>query len=313
MPEPVRIVETLRDAWQGLPRPVPTAHKLAFAERLLEAGFPRLDIGSFVSRARVPAMADTGEVLARLRLPEMKTRPGITALVANEKGLERLLAAPHVDEVLFPFSLSEAFQRRNTKLGREEACALVGTLARRVHAAGRRLYVTVSMAFGNNEGEPFDPAELREWVARLHAAGADRLGLADTTAVATPATIRSTWAAVMAGSPAWPVPGAHLHVTEDNQAEMVAAALDAGVRDFDSALGGLGGCQFAKGAVSNVSTWPLVRQLLAAGLEPDVPVGPLAQLDETARRIAAATRQAAPGAAGAPDPGSAGRPRSAEP
>jgi hydroxymethylglutaryl-CoA lyase len=290
--ESVQIVETLRDAWQGLPRPVPTASKVAFIGRLLEAGFPRLDVGSFVSKSRVPGMADTDEVLRALQAhPALSAtgsspRPRLTALVASEGGLERLLASPVVGEVLYPFSFSERFQRRNTERSREEAFALLASIARRAHGAGRTVYATISMAFGNNEGEPFDAAELRTWVARLHHdADVDRVGLADTTAQADGGTIERVYAAVMTRAD-WPVPGAHLHVTPENQAPLVAAALEAGCRDFDAALGALGGCQFAKGAVSNVSTAPLVRQLREAGFAADVPEAPLERLETEARALA---------------------------
>jgi len=84
----------------------------------------------------------------------------------------------------------------------------------------------------------------------------------------------------------WPVPGAHLHVTPQGQDALVDAALDAGVRDFDCALGGLGGCQFAQGAVSNVSTLPLVVRLRARGFACDVPELPLVALDAAARALA---------------------------
>jgi hydroxymethylglutaryl-CoA lyase len=282
MAETVRITETLRDAWQGLPRPVPTDAKVAFAQRLLDAGFRRLDVGSFVSPSRVPAMADTAEVLGRLVVP---ADAQLTALVASASGLERLLAAPHVSEVLYPFSLSERFQKRNTERGREEAFALLKELAVGAHAAGRTVYATVSMAFGNNEGEFFDPGELRAWVERLHGeARVDRVGLADTTAQATPKIIREVYAAVAGDG--GPVPAAHLHVTPENQGALVGAALDAGVRDFDSALGALGGCQFAKGATSNVSTLPLAAQVRARGLATDVPEAPLPVLDAAARALA---------------------------
>lgn len=301
MSEPVQIVETLRDAWQGLPRPVPTARKLAFIGRLVQAGFPRLDVGSFVSKSRVPAMADTDEVAAALAtLPELRAqaasagpaRTRFTALVASESGLERLLATPLIDEVLYPFSFSERFQKRNTERSREEAFALLTRLSARAHAAGRTVYATISMAFGNNEGEDFDAAALRDWVARLHhEARVDRVGLADTTAQAGADTIARVYAAVMTRAD-WPVPGAHLHVTPDNQGALVAAALEAGCRDFDAALGALGGCQFAKGAVSNVSTAPLVQQLREAGLASNLPPGlqqsELARLDAEARALAAA-------------------------
>lgn len=282
----VEVVETARDAWQGLPRVPSTERKLAFLERLLGAGVRRIDVGSFVSPRRVPAMADTAELLARLS-PPAGTR--LTALVASASGLERLLLAPHVAEVLYPFSLSERFQQRNTERGREQAFAELCELTARAHAAGRTLYATISMAFGNNEGDAFDPAELRDWVARLHHdARVDRVGLADTTAQADTDAIARVYAAVMTRAD-WPVPGAHLHVTPENQAPLVAAALDAGCRDFDAALGGLGGCQFAKGAVSNVSTAPLAEQVRARGLACDLPdAARLAALDEAARALASA-------------------------
>ncbi|HTE05636.1 MAG TPA: hydroxymethylglutaryl-CoA lyase [Planctomycetota bacterium] len=309
----VRLVETVRDAWQGLPRVLPTESKVSFVQRLLDAGFRRVDVGSFVSPSRVPSMADTGELLARLRVPAAAT---LTALVASESGLERLLAvsaagagaaagsadgvsggAPVVREVLYPFSLSERFQRRNTERSREEAFATLQAVVARAHEARRTVYTTISMAFGNNEGDAFDSAELRDWVARLHGAGVDRVGLADTTAMADAAAIARVYGAVMREA-RWAVPSAHLHVTPENQRALLDAALDAGVRDIDCALGGLGGCQFAKGAVSNVSTLPLVRHLLERGLQPDLPaqaVAALPELDLAARTLAAGSAAPATG------------------
>jgi hydroxymethylglutaryl-CoA lyase len=285
--ERVEIVETVRDAWQGLTRIPSTDEKVGFIRGLLSAGFPCIDVGSFVSPRRVPAMADTADVLQRLADEAGSDLEGarLTALVASANGLSRLLAAPGVSEVLYPFSLSESFQRRNTERGREEALALLADLTAASHEAGRTMYATISMAFGNNEGDPYDTGELRDWIARLHDIGVDRIGLADTTAMATPASIAETYAAVAAESDR-PVPGAHLHVTPENQDAMVGAALDAGVRSFDAALGALGGCQFAMGAVSNVSTLPLVHQLHDRGLQANIPDPPLAGLDAAARTLA---------------------------
>jgi len=285
--ERVEIVETVRDAWQGLERIPSTDEKVAFIRRLIAAGFPCIDVGSFVNPRLVPAMADTGDVLQRLAEQGGAELEGVrfTALVASQSGLDRLLASPGVAEVLYPFSLSDTFQKRNTNRDREEAFDLLSSLTSDAHEAGRTMYVTISMAFGNNEGDPWDTGELREWVGRLHSIGVDRVGLADTTAMATPEIIREVYAAV-ANDVLWAVPGAHLHVTVENQEAMVRAALDAGVRSFDSALGALGGCQFAKGAVSNVSTLPLVQQLHASGYEANVPEAPLTDLDAAASALA---------------------------
>lgn len=282
MSEAVAVTETARDAWQGLPHVVPTADKQAFLQALLDAGFRSIDIGSFVNPRLVPTMADTGELLAGLSVPEQAS---IMALAANAKGVERLLEHERIDEVLFPFSVSERFQQRNTNRTREQALEQVGEIAGRCRDAGRTLYVTLSMAFGNNEGEPFDPVELAGWMGRLEDAGADRLGLADTTAQADPELLTAVFETV-AREHGGEVPAVHLHVTEESQEALVDAALAAGCRRFDAALGGLGGCQFAKGAVSNVSTLTLARQLVARGYATDLPVDALPDLDARARSLA---------------------------
>jgi len=282
MAERVEVTETVRDAWQGLPLLVPTEAKAAHVQRLLDAGFRSIDIGSFVSPRAVPAMADTGELIERLDVPSRAT---IMALVANSKGLERLLSHARIDEVLFPFSLSEAFQQRNTRCTREEALAKVVEIAERSHEAGRTLYVTVSMAFGNNEGDPFDAAELANWLGRLEDAGADRLGLADTTAEADAELVHRVFD-VVAAEHGGAVPSVHFHVTPDSQVDLVSAALESGCRQFDSALGGLGGCQFAQGPESNVSTLPLARQLVAQSYLTDLPLDDLEALDAAALQLA---------------------------
>lgn len=287
VPHLVTVTETLRDAWQGLPGTIPTAAKTAFVQRLVDAGFRSIDVGSFVNPTLVPAMADTDHVLDGVVAgPEVC----FTALVANARGLERLLAVPAVGEVLYPFSLSERFQRRNTNRGREEALAGLAEVCARSHDAGRRVYATISMAFGNNEGEPFDVRELAGWMGRLDELGVDRLGLADTTAQADPHTLAEVLA-VVAAEHGGAVPGLHLHATEDGARALVDAALDAGCRVFDAALGGLGGCQFAKGPQSNVSTLELARQVTARGLAVDLPLDALPELDRAARELASHTQE----------------------
>lgn len=285
MTDVVRVCETVRDAWQGLPHVVATEDKVAFIQRLLDVGFTSVDVGSFVSRKRVPAMADTDDLVGRLRVPEGAR---ITALVANDRGLDRLLAVDGIDQVLFPFSISETFQQRNTRLSREEALASVAALTSRAHDAGRRMYVTISMAFGNREGDPFDPVEQADWLRRLHGAGVDEVSLADTCAKATPEEVTRVFGAIAEHAADLPVPGVHMHTTPATQPALVDAALDAGCRDFDAALGGLGGCQFATGAESNVSTRPLARQLRERGFSPVLPEDAvLAELDAAARELAA--------------------------
>jgi hydroxymethylglutaryl-CoA lyase len=284
----VTVTETLRDAWQGLTVVVPTDDKVRFVDRLMDAGMTSIDIGSFVSPTRVPAMRDTAEVLRRVRKPE-----GVrfVALVANERGFDDLLRTGRVDEVLFPFSLSETFQRRNTNLTREQALSLTARLTERAHENQRGMYVTVSMAFGNNEGDPFSAEELRDWVGRLDDAGVDRLALADTTAQASAATVQRVFQIAGAGRAGRAALGAHLHPAPGQQRELVDAALDAGCRAFDAALGDLGGCQFACAPEHNLSTLALVRQLRERGLSVAAPpLDVLEELDREARALAAGLR-----------------------
>ena len=292
MTELVTITETARDAWQGLPHVIPTAQKVAFLQKLLDAGFPSLDVGSFVSKKRVPAMADSGDLPGLLNIPSGAT---LTALVANERGLETVLGTPGLGEVLYPFSLSETFQQRNTNRSRAQAAQEVEKFTQLAHAADRSMYVTISMAFGNNEGDAFDVSELVDWVGRFEGVGVDRLGLADTTAQASADTLHEVYAAISSSREASlaAVPGAHLHVTPENQEELLNAALDGGCRSFDSALGGLGGCQFAKGAESNVSTRSLVQQVISRGFAIALPPKArhaLESLDEAARTLAESAR-----------------------
>jgi hydroxymethylglutaryl-CoA lyase len=284
--ETVLITETLRDAWQGLETVVPTEAKTAFIQRLVDHGFHSLDVGSFVNPKLVPAMADSGRVLDGVKASGEVT---FTALVANERGLDRLLDVDAIGEVLYPFSLSESFQQRNTNRGRFEALEGLSLITTRAHEAGRTVYATISMAFGNNEGDPFDPAELAVWMSRLDAVGVDRIGLADTTAQADPATLTAVLGVVAAAYDG-PLPGLHLHATPQEAPALIDAAFDAGCRVFDSALGGLGGCQFAKGPESNLSTRMLAERAAARGLAVDLPLTALPDLDVAARKLAQGVR-----------------------
>lgn len=274
-------VECPRDAWQGLTGIIPAARKRAHLQALLDAGFRHLDLGSFVSPRAVPQLADTEVVLAELRPP---AGADLLCIVGNERGLDRALAAPSVTSVGFPLSVNDSFQRRNVGRSLEASWPLVATLARRAEAARLSLAVYLSMGFGNPYGEPWSPEDTASAVARLRDVGVRRIALADTVGRADQAAI----AAVLAAVDRPQALGLHLHARPERWQELIAAGLAAGVRWFEGALSGVGGCPFAGDAlVGNLPSERVLPWLATQGYATDIDLGTLPALAEDAGDIAA--------------------------
>ncbi len=288
--EQVIIIECPRDAWQGLPKVIPSEAKVAYLRRLIEAGFRHLDAVSFVSPKHVPQTADSEEVMRALMmgrdLPDSKTRnskhetrpPGpsfdldIIGIVVNEQGLERALRTPGVTTLGYPYSISAQFRRQNANMSLSESRALVEKLQQGTSAAGRNLVVYISMAFGNPFEEPWGPEIVQETLVWLKGLGVATVSLADTVGKAQPKDVGDLFRAAKEAAAGIEL-GVHLHSRPENAAEKVAAAYEAGCRRFDSALTGLGGCPFAGDElVGNIPTEIVVATLagrgVSAGIEP---------------------------------------------
>jgi hydroxymethylglutaryl-CoA lyase len=253
----VKLIECPRDAWQGLPRQIPTALKARYLRGLIEAGFQHLDAVSFVSPKAVPQMADSEAVLAELAPPK---EVEVIGIVVNEKGAERAIATGKVTTLGFPFSISATFLQRNQNQSPNECRMVLEKIHDRARAHGLGMVVYISMAFGNPYQDPWSKEIVREAVADLVAAGINSISLADTAGMATPELIATLLETVLqnAGGEI----GVHLHSTLAGAGEKVLAAYDAGCRRFDSALGGLGGCPFAQDElVGNIAT-EIVAQAL---------------------------------------------------
>jgi hydroxymethylglutaryl-CoA lyase len=265
----VKIVECPRDAWQGLPRVIPTQIKAKYLCALVEAGFRHIDAVSFVSPQHVRQMADSEAVLEAFysSLPSRVEAPEIIGIVVNEKGIERALAAPGVTTLGYPYSISAYFRRANANMSRAESRALVERLSRATKESRRGLVVYVSMAFGNPYEEPWGPEIVEDTLIWLKDIGVRSISLADTVGTATPEAVGKLYSAVkdcVAGVEL----GVHLHSRPEASAEKVMAAYNAGCRRFDSALTGLGGCPFAGDElVGNVATEAVVRTLEEHGIE----------------------------------------------
>jgi hydroxymethylglutaryl-CoA lyase len=254
----VKLVECPRDAWQGLPRQIPTELKVRYLRGLIAAGFKHLDAVSFVSPKAVPQMADSEAVLAQLAPPD---EVEIIGIVVNEKGAERALATGAVTTLGFPCSISETFLRRNQNQSLEENLATLTRIAEQARTGGLEMVVYISMAFGNPYQDLWSIERLVEAVRGIAALDVGAISLADTVGVADADLIRKVVTAVIDGASNQEI-GVHLHSTRAGAEAKVQAAFDAGCRRLDAARGGLGGCPFAQDEmVGNIPTEEVIHAI----------------------------------------------------
>jgi hydroxymethylglutaryl-CoA lyase len=246
----VRVTEVgPRDGLQNEPTFVPTDAKVSFVDALGEAGFPEIEVSSFVNPKRVPQLADAAEVFARI-----VRRPGTihSALVPNERGMEAALAA-RVDKVAVFAAASEGFSRANTGGPIDEVLARFVPVIAAAHAARLPVRGYVSCVVRCPYDGPVAPSAVRTVVDRLLALGIDEIDLGETLGVAEPDDVARLLEGVAPAMRPEHVT-VHLHDSNGLAADNVRRALAMGVRSFDSSAGGLGGCPFAPGARGNVAT-----------------------------------------------------------
>ena len=261
---PVKLIECPRDAWQGLPKQIPTKLKLEYLRSLVIAGFKHIDAVSFVSPKAVPQMADSEEVLSELEILEDVE---IIGIVVNEKGAERAIATKRVTTLGYPCSVSPTFLRRNQNQSAEENLATLRAIKEQADAARLDVVVYVSMAFGNPYGDPWDAVEIENAIAKISDAGISAISLADTIGIADAGLVERIVSAVMHRFNG-PEIGVHLHSSRSGAAAKVLAAYDAGCRRFDSAMGGLGGCPFAQDTlIGNIPTESVIHALHERGVD----------------------------------------------
>ena len=263
MGESVEIFEMgPRDGLQNEKRPIPTSQKIALVDCLSGAGFKRIEVASFVSPKWVPQMADSAEVLAGITRAK-----GVSyaALTPNMRGFEAALAA-RADEVAIFGSASEGFSRANINASIEESLARFAPVAEAAKAAGVPLRGYISCVTDCPYDGPVAPAAVAQVAQKLRALGCYEISLGDTIGQGRPETIRAMLDAVLQEVPAVMLAG-HYHDTAGRALDNIGASLEAGLRVFDAAVGGLGGCPYAPGAAGNVATEAVEAYLRKAGYE----------------------------------------------
>ena len=252
-----------RDGLQSVKATMPTADKLRWISALHAAGLREIEVGSFVPARLLPQLADTAEVVAHAL-----TLPGLTvlALVPNLRGAEAALAAG-VHKITVPVSASPAHSMANVRKSPQamvEEVRLIDALRRRV-APQVGLEAAISTAFGCTLQGAVPEDEVIRLAVQCAGAGADDVGLSDTTGHANPAQVRRLFMRLRAEI-SHQAGAAHMHNTRGLGLANCLAAYEAGVRTFDASLGGLGGCPYAPGASGNVVTEDLVFMFEAMGI-----------------------------------------------
>ena len=281
MAERVEIFEVgPRDGLQNEARLIPVEEKIALVDCLSSAGFRRIECASFVSPKWVPQMADSGAVLAGI---VRASGVSYAALTPNMRGYEDALAAG-ADEVAIFGSASEGFSKANINATIAESLERFRPVAEAALADGVPLRGYVSCVVECPYDGKVDPAAVARVVAALRDMGCYEVSLGDTIGRATPEGIVAMLKAVLQEMPAERLAG-HYHDTGGLACDNVEASLSLGLRVFDAAVGGLGGCPYAPGAAGNVATEAVAERITSLGYEHGLDMAVVAEAADMAQRM----------------------------
>ncbi len=267
----------MRDGLQMEKQIVPLEKKIEWITRLIASGVDVVQVGSFVRADKVPQMADTDQLFTRLRdglhLPEEPSRGGVhlprlSALVLNEKGLERALACG-VKMICMGVSASETHSRKNAGMSVAEATDRILAMAKTAHEAGSTVQVSVQSAFGCGYEGHVPQENVMRIVERYLDAGLRNISLADTAGHATPDQVEKMFGAILEFDEGVEC-ACHFHNTYGLALANCYAAMKIGVKSFESSVAGLGGCPFTKIAGGNTCTEDFVHMLHRMGLRQDI-------------------------------------------
>lgn len=270
-----------RDGLQNQPKILSIDESLALVQAIAAAGVPQIEVGSFVSPKAVPAMAGTDQMFANLGRSGFDT-PTI-ALIPNMKGyqLARDAGAKTVCMVLYA---SDGMAQKNAAMTMAEAELVTLDILKLAVNDGIQVIATIAVAFGCPFDGPTDPAIVENAVAKFIAAGADQVVLADTIGAAHPQQVRELTARLVQQHGAEKL-GCHFHDTRAMGLANVYAAVESGIRRFDSSIAGLGGCPFAPGASGNVATDDIAMMLQQMGFETGIDLDKLMHASDLAQSM----------------------------
>lgn len=257
MPDHVNVFEVgPRDGLQNQKRLIPTEDKIKLVDMLSSCGFSHIETASFVSPKWVPQMADSAAVMAGI---SREDGTAYTALTPNMQGYEAAIDA-NVDEVAIFASASEGFSQKNINCSIDESISRFTPILERAKFDKCNVRGYVSCVTHCPYDGPTDPDQVIRVALRLLEMGCYEISLGDTIGAATTETTHNLVSSILNYMPSSVLAG-HFHDTNNNALENIGVCLEAGIRTFDSAVGGLGGCPYAEGAKGNVDTVSVVNML----------------------------------------------------
>ena len=271
-----------RDGLQNEAREIPVSEKIALVDLLSRAGFSRIEVASFVSPKWVPQMAGSGEVLGGIARGE-----GVryAALTPNMRGYEDAVAAKAGEIAVFA-SASEGFSQKNINASIEEAFERFAPILEQARHVDMPVRGYVSCVVECPYDGAVAPSKVAEVADRLFSMGCYEVSLGDTIGAGTPDTIARMLLAVRDVVPVGRLAG-HYHDTNGRVMDNIDASLSMGLRVFDAAVGGLGGCPYAPGAAGNVATEKVNAHLMALGYDTGLDQAVIEEAAEMARRMRA--------------------------
>jgi len=263
LPKRVTIKEVgPRDGLQNEKQSISTEEKVTWINSLSETGLSYIEVSSFVHPKWIPQLEDASEVFRKIQ-----RKQGVTyaALVPNLRGLDRALEN-NVDEVSIFMSASEAHNRNNINKSIEETYPVLSEVVREAKAAGKTVRGYLSTVIGCPYEGLVAPLQVRKVADHLFSMGIDELSLGDTIGVGVPTQVEQLLEELLPNFDAGKL-AMHFHDTRGTALANVVKSLEMGITAFDSSLGGLGGCPYAKGASGNIATEDLLYMLHEMGIE----------------------------------------------
>jgi hydroxymethylglutaryl-CoA lyase len=280
LPRAVTVVEVgPRDGLQNEAAAVPAPIKIAFVNALSETGLRQIEVTSFVSPSWVPQLSDAAEVMAGI-----DRRPGVvySALVPNEKGMERALTAGLTRVAVFA-AASETFSQRNTNASIDESLERFKPVMRMAASTGVSVRGYVSTAFVCPYEGRIAPQAVARVTMTLLEMGVDEVSIGDTIGAAVPTHVEALLDELAGHAPVGRL-AMHFHDTRGTALANVLASLRRGVSVFDASAGGLGGCPYAPGATGNLATEDLVYFLEGMDVETGVNLEKVARASDELRK-----------------------------
>jgi len=271
LPKKVQIKEVgPRDGLQNEKRLISTDDKIEWIHRIGKTGIDYIEVTSFVQPKWIPQLADATEVLKLIKKQQDIT---YAALVPNVKGLYRALEAD-VDEVSVFMSASESHNRKNINKTIDETFPILAEVVQGAKAANRAVRGYISTVIGCPYEGYISPDQVLKVTEQLLSMGVSEISLGDTIGIGVPTQVERLLEELLKRYPV-DLFAMHFHDTRGTALANVVKALEMGLTKFDSSLGGLGGCPYAKGASGNVATEDLLYLLTEMGIETGVRTEPL--------------------------------------